>query len=192
MNKYLFDPGFGKYIPSFTYTTESIYENIEKLKNHKQKRFYFKRNCSAIIVLMKRTSAFYLGCLLWAVYLKTLPEGEITGNYCYGHEYDEENSLFELLYFIKFTETFPKDMKYYLNQDFSYPERHARILELYKEFAKLNEGFVNTAKNTDIKLPGSIKQPSAEDAEKINSVIQETVIAGDFDKLFGLTDFILR
>ena len=42
------------------------------------------------------------------------------------------------------------------------------MLEVYKEFAQINEGFVKVEKNTDLKLPECVKTPSKEDIEKIN------------------------
>ena len=65
------------------------------------------------------------------------------------------------------------------------------MLEVYKEFAILNEGFVNTKKNTDLKLPNSLKTPSKEELETIHTTIQEVVKTGNFDKLFEIRGLIL-
>ena len=151
MSEYLFDPGYGRHLVSLIFSLEDMYGTINKFKNLGQKKFQFKQYYPSILKLLKQNTAFYLGCMLWAVYLKSLTEGDIIDNYCLGKEYNEESSLIELLFLIKFTKTFSKDTKYYMNTDFSYPEEDAKMLEVYKEFAILNEGFVNTKKNTDLK-----------------------------------------
>ena len=139
MSEYLFDPGYGRHLVSLIFSLEDMYGTINKFKNLGQKKFQFKQYYPSILKLLKQNTAFYLGCMLWAVYLKSLTEGDIIDNYCLGKEYNEESSLIELLFLIKFTKTFSKDTKYYMNTDFSYPEEDAKILEVYKEFAILNE-----------------------------------------------------
>ena len=132
-----------------------------------------------------------MGCLLWAVYLKSQPEGEVINNHCFGKEYNEDSSLVELLFLMKFMRTFSKDTKYYMGQDFKYSESDMEMLEIYKEFAQMNEGFVKTEKNTDLKLPSSVKTPSKAELETIKSTIDEVVKTGDFDKLMDLRGLVI-
>ena len=58
------------------------------------------------------------------------------------------------------------------------------ILEKYKEFARLNKGFVEAKLGSDIKLPESLKTLTEKDIEKIHGTItKDVVIKGDFSKL---------
>jgi hypothetical protein len=191
MAEYLFDPGYGKHLVSLIFSLEDMYNDINRFKNLKQKQFYFKQYYPGMLKLLKQNTEFYLGCLLWAVYLKSLSEGKISGNHCLGNEYNEEKSLVELIFLMNFMKNFSKDTKYFMNQDFQYSKEDMEMLEVYKEFAQMNEGFVKVEKNTDIKLPESIKTPSETELKTIKSTIDEVAISGDFDKLNSLKGFIL-
>ncbi|MCR5266102.1 MAG: hypothetical protein K6E29_05855 [Cyanobacteria bacterium RUI128] len=191
MAEYLFDPGYGRHLVSLVFSLEDMYADINKFKNLGQKKFYFKQYYPGMIKLLKQNTAFYMGCLLWAVYLKSLPEGKITGNHCLGKEYDENSSLVELLFLMSFMRTLSKDTKYYLGQDYKYSEDDMAMLEVYKEFARMNEGFVKVEKNTDLKLPKEVKTPSKADLEKIKATINEAVSTGEFDALMDLRGLIL-
>ena len=191
MSEYLFDPGYGRHLVSLVFSLEDMYSDINKFKNLNQKKFYFTQYYPGMLKLLKQNTEFYLGCLLWAVYLKSLPEGKIKDNYCLGKEYNEESALVELLFLMKFMRTLSKDTKYYLNQDYKYSEEDMEMLEIYREFAQLNEGFVRIEKNTDIKLPSVIKTPSDSELELIKSTIDDVVNTGDFDKLNILKGYII-
>lgn len=189
MSEYLFDPGYGKHLSSFIYTVEPIYEKLNGLKNYKQKQIYFTRCCPVISRLISQNTGFYSGCLLWAVYLKTLPEGDIINNHCLGQVFDEKTALVELIYFREFVRVFPKDVKFYLNKEFIYNDDD--ILETYRQFALLNEGFVHTCKNTDIKLLDVVKTPSDAEIKAIYETVQSAVMCGDFSGLTTLKGLIL-
>ena len=191
MTEYFFDPGYSRHLVSFVFSLEDMYGDINKFKNLNQKKFYFKQYYPNILKLLEQNTTFYLGCLLWGVYLKNQPEGDITGNHCLGNEYREETSLVELLFLMKFMRTFYKDTKYYLNQDYKYSEDDMAMLEVYKEFAVMNKGFVKVEKNTDIKLPDSVKTPTKEELETIKTTINEVVSTGDFSRLRELKGYIL-
>ena len=191
MTEYLFDPGYGRHLVSLVFSLEDMYADINKFKNLGQKKFYFKQYYPGMLKLLKQNTAFYMGCLLWAVYLKAQPEGKISGNHCLGKEYDENKSLVELLFLMSFMRTLSKDTKYYLGQDFKYSEEDMAMLEVYKEFAQINEGFVSVEKNTDLKSPEVVKTPNEEELEKIKSVIDTVVSTGEFDSLMDLRGLIL-
>lgn len=191
MTEYFFDPGYGRHLVSLVFSIEDMYTDINKFKNLNQKKFYFKQYYPGMLKLLKQNTEFYLGCLLWAVYLKAQPEGAIIGNHCLGREYEEESSLVELIFLMNFMRTFSKDTKYFLGQDFKYSEDDMNMLEIYKEFAQMNEGFVKTEKNTDLKLPSSIKTPDKNGLESIKSTIDKVVSTGNFDLLNELRGLIL-
>ncbi len=191
MTEYFFDPGYSKHLVSLVFSLEDMYSDINKFKNLNQKKFYFKQYYPGMIKLLKQNTAFYLGCLLWAVYLKAQPEGDIVGNHCIGKEYKEESSLVELLFLMQFMLTFSKDTKYYMGQDFKYSQEDMEMLEIYKEFAQMNEGFVNVQKNTDLKLPKEVKSPNKEEINIIKETIDKVVSTGDFNLLYDLRGYIL-
>lgn len=191
MTEYAFDPGYSRHLVSLVFSLEDMYSDINKFKNLNQKKFYFKQYYPGMIKLLNQNTSFYLGCLLWAVYLKSLPEGDIVGNHCLGKEYDEDKSLVELLFLMQFMRTFSKDTKYFMNQDFKYSEEDMEMLEVYKEFAIMNEGFVKTEKNTDLLLPKEVKTPTKDELNTIKTTIDEVVSGGDFSKLNGLRGLIL-
>lgn len=191
MAEYLFDPGYGKHLVSLVFSLEDMYADINKFKNLNQKKFYFKQYYSGIIKLLQQNTMFYLGCLLWAVYIKSQPEGEVVGNHCYGKDFDEESSLVELNFLMQFMLTFHKDTKYYLGQDFKYSEEDMEMLKTYKEFALLNEGFVTITKNTELKLPSTVKTPNNKELENIKNTIDKVVSTGDFNLLDNLRGYIL-
>ena len=190
MTEYLFDPGYSQHLVSLIFSLEDMYGDINKFKNLGQKKFRFKQYYSGIVKLLRQNTAFYLGCLLWATYLANQEEGDIANNYCLGKEYDEAQSLIELDFLIKFSQTFSKDTKYYMGIDYKFPEEDEALLGTYREFAVLNEGFVNIKSTSDLKLPDSLKKPSKEELETIKTTIEKVVSTGNFDLLFDIRGLI--
>ena len=73
----------------------------------------------------------------------------------------------------KFVELFPRDMKFFLNKEFSFGDDIKNLLNAYEEFLTINKGFVESEYNTDIKLPNSVKIDNAESyKEKIDEVLK--------------------
>lgn len=191
-NTVAFDPGYSGHIASFINTIEYMYAEINKFKNLGQKRFKFKTYYPQILALIEQNSAFYLGCLLWATYVTSQKGAELTGNNCLGLEYSEEVELEEVNYISEFVKHFGKDTKYYLNLGYEFPAEKQEILDIYKEFARLNKGFVESKTADDIKLPKQLKTPDENGIKKIyDTITQEIVPTGDFNKLFTLKDLIL-
>ena len=141
--------------------------------------------------LLKNYLGFYLGCILWAVYIKSLGEKTITGNLCYGGEFSENETLEEVDFIKAYIEQLKKDAKYYLNQDFSIDNIHLKVLDVYREFLKVNEGFVKVQTTTDVKLPESLKTPSADDLQKILEEIEKVIENGKLPELFTLEEKVL-
>ena len=132
---------------------------------------------------------FYVGCLMWAAYIKTQPEQEILNNNCLGQEYNEEENISDTEFMIKFLELLPKDVKYFLGQNYEINQADMKILELYKEFLILNKGFVNSKNNTDIVLPNGVK---TEGAEGFKDKIMEVIKSEDLSKLLEYRDLICQ
>jgi len=188
----LFDPGYGNYLTSFISNIEYMYAEVNKFKNLGQKKFKFKTFYPQINELLDQNTAFYLGCLLWATYVSSQKGAELVGNKSIGLEYNEDVELEEINYMSEFVKWLGKDTKYYLNIDYKLPEEKAQVLEIYKEFAQLNRGFVDSKTADDIKLPYVLKNPKDADIKKIyDTITKEVVMSGDFSKLWELKDLII-
>ena len=61
--------------------------------------------------------------------------------------------------------------------------------KIYKEFLILNESFINVRKTSDLKLPDGIKSFDNKELKNIKSLIDKTVVDGNFDILFSVKLF---
>lgn len=186
-----FDPGFIQHMSAFEPNIEYVYSSLNSCRNFNQKKMQFKMFYPKIQSLLKNYLGFYLGCILWAVYIKSLGEKPITGNLCYGGEFSENETLEEVDFIKAYIEQLKKDAKYYLNQDFSIDEESLKVLDVYREFLKVNEGFVKVQTTTDVKLPECLKKPSAEDLQEILEEIEKVIENGKLHELFTLAEKVL-
>lgn len=186
-----FDPGFIQHMSAFEPNIEYVYSSLNSCRNFNQKKMQFKMFYPKIQSLLKNYLGFYLGCILWAVYIKSLGEKPITGNLCYGGEFSENETLEEVDFIKAYIEQLKKDAKYYLNQDFSIDEESLKVLDVYREFLKVNEGFVKVQTTTDVKLPESLKTPSADDLQEILEEIEKVIENGKLHELFTLEEKVL-
>ena len=184
-----FDPGFAPYILAFRGTVEYLYMDINRFKNLSQRKMKFRQYYKKFLELFYNNLGFYVGCLMWAAYLKTQPEQEILNNSCLNEPYDEEANISDTEFMIRFLELFPKDMKYFLGEDYEINQGDLKILEMYKDFLIINRGFVDTKNNTDIKLPNGMKTDEAETfKDKIEGVLKEE----DLSKLLEYRDLVCQ
>ena len=137
-----FDPGFAPYILAFQGTVNYLYTDINKFKNFSQKKMKFRQYYKKILEVFYNNLGFYVGCLMWAAYIKTQKEQEIINNHCFGGRYNEAENTIETDYMINFVRLFPKDMKYFLGQNFEFEPYVKQIIEQYKNFLVINKGFV--------------------------------------------------
>ena len=175
-----FDPGFSPYIMAFQGAVEYLYSDINRFKNFSQKKMKFMQYYKKVLQIFDNNLGFYVGCLMWAAYIKTQPQQEILSNHCLGKEYNEAENVSETDFMLQFVELFPKDMKYFLAQNYSFDEKQIKLLEIYKEFLTINKGFVESKYNTDIKLPESVK---VEGAEGYKELIDKVLKTEDLSKL---------
>ena len=175
-----FDPGFAPYILAFQGTVEYLYMDINRFKNLSQKKLKFMQYHKKILDIFENNLGFYIGCLLWAAYIKTQPKQEILSNHCLGKNYNEEENTSETRFMLQFTELFPKDMKYFLGKNYSFSENQVKLLKVYEEFLTINKGFTESKYNTDILLPESVK---TENAESYKAIIDEVLKTGNLSKL---------
>jgi len=181
-----FDPGFGPHILAFQGSVEYIYMDINRFKNLSQRKMRFRQFYKKILETFYNNIGFYIGCLMWAAYIKTQPEQPILNNHCLGGEYNTENET-EVDFIIKFSELFPKDMKYFLGETFVFDDYVSNILKLYKEFIDINKGFVETKTNTDIKLPENLK---IDKASEFKEIIDKIIKQGNLAKFIEYTELI--
>lgn len=184
-----FDPGFAPYIMAFRGTVEYLYMDINRFKNLSQRKMKFRQYYKKFLELFNNNLGFYVGCLMWAAYIKTQPEQDILNNNCLGGEYNEEENVSDVDFMIKFLELLPKDMKYFLGMDYEINPNDVKILEMYKEFLTINKGFVNSKKNTDILIPAGIK---TDGAENFKDKIDEVLKTEDLSKLLEYKDLICQ
>lgn len=184
-----FDPGFAPYIMAFRGTVEYLYMDINRFKNLSQRKMKFRQYYKKFLELFNNNLGFYVGCLMWAAYIKTQPEQDILNNNCLDGEYNEEENVSDVDFMIKFLELLPKDMKYFLGMDYEINPEDLKILEMYKEFLTINKGFVNSKKNTDILLPSGMK---TDGAENFKDKIDEVLKIEDLSKLLEYKDLICQ
>lgn len=167
-----FDPGFAPYVMAFQGTVEYLYADINRFKNFSQRKLKFRQYYKKILEVFNNNAGFYIGCLMWAAYIKTQPEQALLNNHCLGKEFIQSENTTETDFMLKFTELFPKDMKYFLNEHYDFDSSVINLLNIYKEFLNINKGFVDAKNNVDIKLPEQINPSNAESyKEKIDKVI---------------------
>lgn len=183
-----FDPGFAPYLLAFGGGVEYLYMDINRFKNFSQKKVKFMQYHKKMIEMFNNNLGFYVGCLMWAAYIKTQPKQKILSNHCFGQSYEEEKNVAETKFMFQFTELFPKDMKYFLSKPYSIEESIPNLIKVYEEFLILNKGFVESEYNTDIVLPEFVKTENAEIyKEKIDLVLE----SGDLSKLLEYLPTIL-
>ena len=97
-----------------------------------------------------------------------------------------------MLDFIKsYIEQLKKDAKYYLGQNFSIDEESIKVLDAYREFLKLNEGFVKVQTTADVKLPASLKSVDEAGLKEILVGIEQVIENGKLHELFALSEKVL-
>lgn len=175
-----FDPGFAPYILAFRGMIEYLYVDINRFKNLSQKKLKFRQYYKKILLGFNNNIGFYVGCLMWAAYIKTQPTQEILNNHCFGNPYNEEENISDTQFMLKFTELFNKDMKYFLNEEFSFDEKVVNIIKMYEEFLTLNKGFTETKTNADILLP---KDFVPQNAENYKTIIDKVLETGKLEEL---------
>lgn len=184
-----FDPGFAPYIMAFRGTVEYLYMDINRFKNLSQRKMKFRQYYKKFLELFNNNLGFYVGCLMWAAYIKIQPEQDILNNNCLDGEYNEEENDSDVDFMIKFLELLPKDMKYFLGMNYEINPEDLKIIEMYKEFLTINKGFVNSKKNTDILLPSGMK---TDGADSFKDKIDEVLKTEDLSKLLEYKDLICQ
>ena len=183
-----FDPGYSKHVSSFMYFNEQVKMALKSFKVQNQRAFQYRRLLPQILSVMKQEIGFYYGCLLWAAYISyENPPKEIEGNSFYGktsEELEKYAYLEEVNYLLNFFEQYPKDLAFYRLQGEKINEIYIKTTEIYKEFLIINESFISTKTTADLKIPDEINKLTQDDLKKIKSLIDASVLDGNFERLF--------
>lgn len=181
----LFDPGFAPLVMDFIGVAGYTYYMFCANNNTKFKRLNFPHTLRKIESSLKGTVAFYLGCMLWASYLKTIDNAVIEGNQLLNEDIKDENEyLGELDFLIELIEEkLPKDCKYYTNKPYNKDDRYLSVLKTYREFLKINNGFIHVDTTDKIKLPENLKK-----VEDINIVYNNLISAINNKNIISILD----
>lgn len=189
--KVLFDPGFTPLVYSFSENLDAIETFMRNIKLPNQRRFRFQSFQPQIIALTKNSVAFYLGCLMWAKYIKEVhPEAEIENNPFFGVDLNnqplqEEDFYKEVNLFISYLSKYSKDCKFYLGKEQKFPENWSEIAKTYKDFLELNQSFIKTKYAKDIKLPQNITQIISSTNEHNKNLIDNAIKNNQIDLLLN-------
>ena len=189
--KIKFDPGYAPIVINSLGQVGYSYYVFSAIPNVKLKRMNFPHTLRKIEGFLKTNVAFYLGCLLWANYIKQFDQAEIEGNQLLGEECSEEEYTSEINFLIDLIETqLPKDSKYYTGKNYETNEKYLPILKTYKEFLILNEGFCNISKVSEIKIPQNLKKLNEKELNLINDKIQKAIEEKEIEQLLDCFDLI--
>lgn len=190
MTKAVFDPGFYTCLTSFPSNVELIYSELNYVKNFAQKKTQFLMTYKRINDLLNAHTGFYLGCMLWGTYLKSLGSEKIENNPFTGQEYNRELSLSELNYMFDFIKKFDRDTKYYMGKPFKFDDDKMHVLNTYVQFIDANEGFSKTDTTDKIQLIGKLSELTKEKIDEIEQKIQDVIHSGKVEELLMFCDII--
>lgn len=184
-----FDPGFSAISFSFSENILVAQQEFAQLKANHQKKFWLIKYGPVIVEFIEKSSAFYLGCLLWGSFIhfrfKDEPR-QISGNTTESlseQELKELDCAIEAKAILEYIKKFDRDCKYFLSQNAKIAPEINEILENYIEFANINNNFIGIKTTSDIKIPKAFKniekmtnEQLDELCEKIYSVIESNKI----------------
>jgi len=193
-----FDPGYTVISFSFIENISYLTQDYETSKAPHQRKFKLSQLEPKILELIIKSTAFYLGCMLWGGFIhckfKNEPK-EITGNHTQKLSEEEKKALNcaeETEFTLKYIEKFDRDLKYFLKKSANLPAILNKILKSYKEFAELNQNFVNISKTSDIKLPKVLehfKDLTDGQLDELYSKIMEAIDSRKIEKLLEVGFF---
>ena len=186
-----FDPGFAPVVMDALGQVGYIYYTFCAIQNVKLKKMNFVHTSRKLEFYLKKNIAFYLGCLLWASYIKQFDDYAIEGNKLLGEVCEEDEYTSEINFLIDFVSNqLPRDFKYYLGKNYISDEKYLPILKTYKQFLVLNKGFVECSKTNQIIIPDNLKKLSDENLNLVNEKIQKAIQEKELEQLFDCFDLI--
>lgn len=186
-----FDPGYAPLAIDSLGQVGYNYYVFSAISDLRLKKLKFKPLSIKLNYHLKTNVAFYLGCLLWASYIKQFDNYKIIGNKLLGETCEESEYTGEIDFLLDFIlNKYPRDCKYFLNKPYEADIRYPIILEAYKEFLVLNKGFCNCENTSQIILPESLKKPAKADFEKIFSTINKALELENLEEVFSAYELI--
>lgn len=189
-----FDPGYSKIAFLFTDQIAYLTASFNQLKVTHQKKFQLLRLEPAIVDLIGKSTAFYLGCLLWGGFVsnrfKDEPK-ELSGNNTSNlteEELKEIDCGAEAKAILDYIENLNKDCKYFLNRPAKVSTFIKEILENYIEFAKINNNFINVNYTSDVKLPEALSHFNNLANDKLDELSDKIYKIIDEGKIEALLD----
>jgi hypothetical protein len=190
-----FDPGFGPNVYDIAENVQAVAFEISKYKSPHQKKFQFSRFEPVLVNLINNNAGFYLGCILWGAYIhfrfKDNPK-EISDN-AYLDISDEEiiniNFTQNIDFIINYLPKFNKDCKYFLGKPSRVDKDLIKILENYREFVLLNNGFLRTTDTSNIKIPKDynyLETMSSEELDLLYNKIEAVIKTGKLEDILNL------
>lgn len=190
-----FDPGFSQISFSFIENIKAADADFNSLKANHQKKFWLAKFEPMLIEFINKSTAFYLGCMLWGGFIryrfKDEPK-EISGNNTVDlseKELQELDFTLEVKAILEYLQSFDRDCKYFLKKPSGVSPLITEILESYIEFAKINENFIDVKKTGDVKVPQSIehfKNLSNQQLDNLCEKIYSAIDSGKIETLLKL------
>lgn len=186
-----FDPGYAPIVMNAFGQVGYVYYVFRAIQNPKLKKLNFPHTLRKVENFLKTNVAFYLGCLLWACYIKQFSDSELEGNKLLGEECSEEEYTSEINFLIDvITKDLVRDCKYFQNRSYIPDNRYLPILETYKKFLILNNGFVNCSKVEQIVIPQNLKKLNEEELNLINQKIHKAIEQKQIEQLLDCFNLI--
>lgn len=184
-----FDLGLGQHLQDIVEGFEFAYAKLNNIKNFNIKKSQFQSFYPVFIKEINNYINFYIGCLIWAYFIKQFEDKEILNNPMLNKEVSDENGNYMVDYLINFLSKFEKDVKYYMNKPYKFDQKIYDLLNLYKKFLTENKQFTNTKTSKDLIVPIKIENP---DYDKYLNSIQQVVNSGDFSPLREYLDLLIN
>lgn len=190
-----FDPGFSKISFSFIENIEVAEIEYSRLKANHQRKFWLAKNEQTIVEFIEKSSAFYLGCMLWGGYIhcrfKDSPK-LIEGNNIEKRSEEELKDFdcaVEAKAMLEYIKRLNRDCKYILNRAAKISPQIAVVLENYVQFASLNINFISITSTEQIKLPELVKSFEELSPEKLDAICEKVyacIDSGKIESLLGI------
>ncbi len=182
-----FDPGYAPCVIYFMPLYENGIAELNSIKNFNQKRLKYKMLLPFLDKALKSTMGFWVGCILWAVYIKySCSNKEIEGNnFLNVKREDLKNYLYEQEFELieNYIKDYAKNVKYYTGANAALDDKYLEVVRDYREFIKLNNNFLNTKTTDDICLGEKfIKNYTKKDLDDIVKKIDDAINSCDLTK----------
>ena len=179
--KVLFDPGFAPLVVDSIGKAGYNYYIFSAISDLRIKRIKFQSTLLIIERELKTQLSFYLGCLMWALYISQFKNCEIEGNKLLGEACEENEYTSEIDFLIDLIKVqLPRDSKYFQNKNYDKFSEYLPILETYKEFLIINKGFVDCDNTDKVRIPNNI---NCQDKNLLNEKIQKAIQIKDIESL---------